>query len=343
MFPVADWPKPQRRHRKTWSCRLCIGLTLNGWPRVWRHVPRIARNYWDFWDELSIEGDLLMKGERIVIPTSCRDSILANLHRSHEGVNRSLSLVRTCVYWPGMEADVMDYIRRCVTCIDNAKIPVETLHPHDVPARTMDQNRYEFLPRWFRTEIFNRCRLFLQVSIHLSCHIDSPPKDTEILARSVFDQRHANSHHDRQWTTLQRRRIPDVSRESLTSSTRCPHCTSISQMDSLRWWSRKSRPHTRKWMDLRMLKREPYFSYATPRSQKIYHPWQKFYMDGPHKELSCPDDTDPSTSRESADNFLRYKTRRKNTSTELTEPRMRESWKWENKSDSFCRSSTVQN
>ena len=109
-------------------------LTLNGWPRVRRHIPRIARNYWDFRDELSIEGDLLMKGERIVIPTSCRDSILADLHRSHEGANRSLSLARTCVYWPGMEADVMDYIRRCVTCIDNAKIPVETLHPHEVPA-----------------------------------------------------------------------------------------------------------------------------------------------------------------------------------------------------------------
>ena len=62
-------------------------LALNGWPQAWRHVPRIARSYWDFRDELSIEGDLLMKGERIVIPTSCRDSILADLHRSHEGAN----------------------------------------------------------------------------------------------------------------------------------------------------------------------------------------------------------------------------------------------------------------
>ena len=110
-------------------------LTLNGWPRVRRHIPRIARNYWDFRDELSIEGDLLMKGERIVIPTSCRDSILADLHRSHKGANWSLSLARTCIYWPGMEADVMDYIRRCMTCIDNTKIPVETLRPHEVPAR----------------------------------------------------------------------------------------------------------------------------------------------------------------------------------------------------------------
>ena len=75
-----------------------------------------------------------MKGERIVIPTSCRDSILTDLHKSHEGANRSLSLARACVYWPGMEADVMDYIKRCVTCNDNAKMPAETLHPHEVPA-----------------------------------------------------------------------------------------------------------------------------------------------------------------------------------------------------------------
>ena len=62
-------------------------LTLNGWPRLWRHVPRIACNYWDFQDELSIKGDLVMKGERIIIPTMCRDSILADLHKSHEGVS----------------------------------------------------------------------------------------------------------------------------------------------------------------------------------------------------------------------------------------------------------------
>ena len=110
-------------------------LTMNGWPRVWRHIPRVACNNWDFRDELSIEGDLLMNGERIIIPTSCRDSILANLHKSHEGTNQSLSLPKMCVYWLGIEVDVMDYIKWFVTCIDNAKMPVETLHPYEVPAR----------------------------------------------------------------------------------------------------------------------------------------------------------------------------------------------------------------
>ena len=34
-----------------------------------------------------------------------------------------------------MEADMIDYIKRCVTCINNSKMPVETLHPHEVPTR----------------------------------------------------------------------------------------------------------------------------------------------------------------------------------------------------------------
>ena len=38
-----------------------------------------------------------------------------------------------CVYWPGMEADVTDYIKRCLMCIDSSNLPVETLHPHEVP------------------------------------------------------------------------------------------------------------------------------------------------------------------------------------------------------------------
>ena len=73
-------------------------LTLNRWLWIQRHIPRVACNYWDFWDELLIKGDLLMKGERIIIPTSCRDSILANMHRSHEGANWSLSLSKKCIY-----------------------------------------------------------------------------------------------------------------------------------------------------------------------------------------------------------------------------------------------------
>ena len=43
-----------------------------------------------------------------------------------------------------------------------------------------------------------------------------------------------------------------------------------------------------------------------------------------HKELSCPDVTDPSTYQESADIYLKFKATKKNILIELTEPRMKE-------------------
>ena len=38
-------------------------LTLNGWPDRQGRVSRVGRFYWSFCDELSINGDLLTKGE----------------------------------------------------------------------------------------------------------------------------------------------------------------------------------------------------------------------------------------------------------------------------------------
>ena len=73
-----------------------------------------------------------MKGEQVVILTSCRDSIMESLHQSHAGINKAMSLARTSMYWPGMGADITDYIKRCLTCIDSSNLPVETLHPHKV-------------------------------------------------------------------------------------------------------------------------------------------------------------------------------------------------------------------
>ena len=108
-------------------------LTLDGWSDRQGHVPRAPRFYWSVREELSIDGNLLTKGEQVVILLSCRDNIMADLHGSHAGINKAMDLARTCVYWPSMEADVTDYIKRCLTCIECSNLPVEMLQPHEVP------------------------------------------------------------------------------------------------------------------------------------------------------------------------------------------------------------------
>ena len=64
---------------KTWTAKLkkatredpilskVYQLTQQGWPHQWRQTPRMARAYWDFRDELSTDGRLLLKGPCIVI------------------------------------------------------------------------------------------------------------------------------------------------------------------------------------------------------------------------------------------------------------------------------------
>ena len=72
-------------------------LTLNSWPNRQGWVPRVARFYWSFRDELSIDGDILTKGEWVVIPPSCWDNIMADLHGSHTGINKAMDLAKTCL------------------------------------------------------------------------------------------------------------------------------------------------------------------------------------------------------------------------------------------------------
>ena len=42
-------------------------LTQQGWPHQRRHVPHLARRYWDFRDELSTDDGMLLKRPRLII------------------------------------------------------------------------------------------------------------------------------------------------------------------------------------------------------------------------------------------------------------------------------------
>ena len=57
---------------------------------------------------------------------------------------KAMDLARTCVYWLGMEAGITDYIKRCLTCIECSTLPVESLHPHEVPSRPWEKLGVDF-------------------------------------------------------------------------------------------------------------------------------------------------------------------------------------------------------
>ena len=108
-------------------------LMQHGWPKERRRVPNVAKYYWDFRDELSTDEGLLLKGLSLVIPAVLRESYLQRLHEGHLSASKTLTNAKLHMFWPGMEADIKDYTRRCQVCIKRSRPAREPLQPHEIP------------------------------------------------------------------------------------------------------------------------------------------------------------------------------------------------------------------
>ena len=109
-------------------------VTLSGWPNRVQDVPHLSRHFWSLRDELTIEDDVLMKGNRVCIPPELHDRSLYDLHDSHQGIEKMTHITRANVYWPGIDADISDYVRRCTICTKyKASQATQPMIPWDIP------------------------------------------------------------------------------------------------------------------------------------------------------------------------------------------------------------------
>ena len=72
--------------------------------------------YSSFKDELYIMNGLLMRGNRIVVPSSLRRDMLGILHEGHLGVEKQRRMARDVVYWPNINADIEAMTQECSAC-----------------------------------------------------------------------------------------------------------------------------------------------------------------------------------------------------------------------------------
>ncbi|XP_059222312.1 uncharacterized protein K02A2.6-like [Stomoxys calcitrans] len=83
--------------------------------------------------------------DRMVIPKTLRQRILKQLHKGHQGIVRTKSLARSYVYWPNIDKDIEDIIKRCDVCASTAKSPPRTtLHSWPIATRPMRRIHIDF-------------------------------------------------------------------------------------------------------------------------------------------------------------------------------------------------------
>ena len=101
-----------------------------------RRLPTNVLPFWSCKDQLSFNDDILYRGDRIVVPATLIKSLTEKLHRAHMGVESTLRLARTSLWWPGMNSQLKQFISTCQVCQSfQRNNPKECLMSHSIPDR----------------------------------------------------------------------------------------------------------------------------------------------------------------------------------------------------------------
>ena len=89
---------------------------VNGWPQHKSQAPAEVLPFYDIRDTLSVEDELIVKGERVLIPKSLRKEIKEKLHAAHMATESMLRRARRTVFWPGMSDEIKQIAESCEVC-----------------------------------------------------------------------------------------------------------------------------------------------------------------------------------------------------------------------------------
>ena len=96
-------------------------------------------------NELTIEGDCVLWGTRVIIPQKNQQRLLKELHRDHPGGSRMKSLARSFIWWPGMDNDIENLAKACKECQQHKHAqPRAPLHPWTWPTKPRQQIHIDF-------------------------------------------------------------------------------------------------------------------------------------------------------------------------------------------------------
>jgi hypothetical protein len=99
-------------------------------------LPKRLIAYKQFIHEMNTTSEgILLRGQLIVIPSSLRERVVKLAHAGHQGIVKTKSLIRSRVWYPGIDTHVEREVRTCRECQANTdKQRFEPLMPSKLPA-----------------------------------------------------------------------------------------------------------------------------------------------------------------------------------------------------------------
>ena len=104
-----------------------LAYSRKGWSD---QVPEALRPFQLRREEITVEGDCILWGTRVIVPAKLRLQVLQELQRGHPGVVCMKSLAPSHVWWPGIDRDIEDCAKKCTSSQENkASPPKAPLYP----------------------------------------------------------------------------------------------------------------------------------------------------------------------------------------------------------------------
>lgn len=117
------------------TCKKLKELILCGWPEEKSELSPDCQPYWNYRDEMVTEQGLIFKGWRILVPAGeLRRSAMEKLHESHQGIVRTKQRARDVIFWPCINKEIEEMIKKCSVCLENQKQNAkEPMKSHEIP------------------------------------------------------------------------------------------------------------------------------------------------------------------------------------------------------------------
>lgn len=94
-----------------------------------------VQEYKNIKDELSSYNGIIIRGNRIVIPSSLQSKAVELAHIGHQGIVKTKGLLRERVWFPGIDKMVENKVHNCLTCqaTTRGKTTTEPTKPTKLP------------------------------------------------------------------------------------------------------------------------------------------------------------------------------------------------------------------
>ena len=117
-LPIAEQQKEELRTATSTDKVLqqLLQILNVGWPNNMTNVPQDVREYWNARNEIHVAENFLFMGDRLIVPTAKRSSVLQLIHEGHLGIQKCKARARLCVYWPNINDDIGKIVKSCSVC-----------------------------------------------------------------------------------------------------------------------------------------------------------------------------------------------------------------------------------